>query len=538
VIDDVEEILSEASGTIIRIPALVKGRLRIPPKLSVDVLRRAAAAAPSDRSGQQSPWFAVDGAQVLQQPVRDRESLEPTGDVQYRVLPELDPSELIESSPSGLARELYCVPFNEVVAYVGALGDVLRRQPALLAGVGRYAAASTMDDDRTVNAVFAALPELLDPGAFVEMVERELGDNVATGARYLDEWVPVPAVTHPGFTARLAERIRDQSDRPLHDAFVTHLRAMPTRQLHITAGNSPLVPFSSIMAAFGTKSAAVIKSAAEGMWVAALLAAAMHAVDPDHPLTRHTSLVYWKGGDARFEQPLFGPTAFDRLVVWGSRPSVDSVVSRAQTPKTIVFNPRYGLSLVGREAHGANIRHVAERAAVDSLVANQQACTSSLVHYVEGAESEVLDYCDALRQVLARWDHAIPHRRPRATVGRLRQLRRGSLLAAKWFENGDWPDTRSTVIYAPTSFDVELHPRSRCIIVRRLNDLREALPFVHPGVSSVGVYPEERRVLLRDELAAAGVSTIFPLGKSETVYPGIPHDGMRLLSELVNWTNA
>jgi hypothetical protein len=43
---------------------------------------------------------------------------------------------------------------------------------------------------------------------------------------------------------------------------------------------------------------------------------------------------------------------------------------------------------------------------------------------------------------------------------------------------------------------------------------------------------------LRDLLAAAGVSSVFPLGECERAYPGSPHDGMRALSELVNWTGS
>jgi acyl-CoA reductase LuxC len=79
---------------------------------------------------------------------------------------------------------------------------------------------------------------------------------------------------------------------------------------------------------------------------------------------------------------------------------------------------------------------------------------------------------------------------------------------------------------------------SRLVVVRRVDTLAEAIPFLSASVATVGVAPESRRLELRDAIAAAGVSNIMPLGECERAYAGIPHDGMRVLSELVNWTTG
>ena len=42
------------------------------------------------------------------------------------------------------------------------------------------------------------------------------------------------------------------------------------------------------------------------------------------------------------------------------------------------------------DALAADVRDVAVRAAADSMVADQAACNASLVHYVEGSETEAL----------------------------------------------------------------------------------------------------------------------------------------------------
>lgn len=39
-------------------------------------------------------------------------------------------------------------------------------------------------------------------------------------------------------------------------------------------------------------------------------------------------------------------------------------------------------------------------------------------------------------------------------------------------------------------------------------------------------------------ILAWGVSNVPPLGKCEKMFPGMPHDGMPVLSQLVDWKNG
>ena len=54
----------------------------------------------------------------------------------------------------------------------------------------------------------------------------------------------------------------------------------------------------------------------------------------------------------------------------------------------------------------------------------------------------------------------------------------------------------------------------------------------------VGIHPKERRMALRDLISAHGVSNVFPLGQCERLYPGMPHDGIAVLNQLVDWKNS
>ncbi len=525
-LDELRDLLSPDPEGIVPVPILVKGEMRRPPSLSLGTLQDAARDAPAGPGGDRR--FRCAGAQVLQ--------LAPKQDSgPFLLLPDFDPRDLLEEDAGALSRGLYALPFREVMAYVGALREVLRSAAEAARRATAFTQATSAQHGGEIRLLFEILPELFDPEALAEAVDRELGDGDASGRQYLDGWVAVTAPGTRGVTARQADALLGAPPSPPPPLRV---RAVPTRQLHVTAGNSPLLPLLSLLRAFATKGAAVVKSPAASTAPAALLALAMRAVDAAHPITRHTSLVYWPGGDRRFEDVLFAPGAFDRLVVWGSPETVRSVTARAPFIKTILLNPRYGLSFIGREPVSDAFAAAASRAAVDTLIADQKACTSSLVHFVEGTEDDALRYCRALQEALALWDRAFPRTLPERMVGLLRRLRRQELARAVWFENGPRGAPSSAVVLSPLPFDLSLHPLSRFVVVRRVDDLRDALPALHSGVSALGVYPEERRRDLLDEIAGRGVDKVFPLGEGERAYAGMPHDGMRIASELVRWCSG
>jgi hypothetical protein len=140
--------------------------------------------------------------------------------------------------------------------------------------------------------------------------------------------------------------------------------------------------------------------------------------------------------------------------------------------------------------------------------------------------------------VLGRWDTLAPPFVAPATRGQLKRLQRGKYAGADWHTNQRDDAFSSGVAVLAREFDILDHPMCRLVLVRPVDDLREALPAMNAAVSTVGVYPETRRLALRDAIGARGVSNILPLGECERVYPGAPQDGMLVLSELVDWKNA
>ena len=514
---------------VVRLPALVKGELIYARSMRFAELQAAAPA----KAGAAVETFAFrhDDASVLREPTRN-------GDRPWRflVFPRPDPERLVERDAAELSSTLYSLTVGEVIDFAAALAAVLRAERARVLETARLAATDGLLDPRLVELTFDLVPALLEPGPLGEAIDRELGGDGRPGRSYLDGWVDLALEATRGMTSRMADRVLGTA--PGAGRLRPSVRAVPTRQLHVTAGNSPLLPLLSFLRGLLTKGACVVKSPAEACAVSAIVAAGMRAVDPRHPITRHTSLLYWPGGDREYEDVLFAPGSFDRIVVWGSAETVSSVRQRTPLTKTVALNPRHGISLLGRGALAGNLDELAARASVDTLVWEQQACTASLVHYVEADEAGALAYCRALARALARWDEQRRRPLPRVMQGRLRLLRRGEWLNGTWYVNEQAGEIGSAVVYLPRAVDLSLHPMSRLAVVRRVERLEDVVPLLSEAVASAGVSPESDLVRLRDAMVAAGVSTVLPLGESERAWPGMPHDGMRVLSELVSWASS
>lgn len=508
-----------AGTQIVRLPAVVRGEVVMPPWPTVADISRAVA----ERGPHRVRGSAGDGCHLIGRSVVDRDTLRLTGETQVLVLPAPEAPSLLEPDPAGALLELARTPVAEVLAFVDAIGEALRSGSREAREAGALLAATSLVTDRAHHAFLAQLPSLFDGAAVGRMIESEIG------TASLDAWREAGEVPVPGMTARLAG---------LHCETPPALRALPTRQLHLTSGNAPVVPVVSLLWAWATKGACVVKPAAEAAALVVALGTALRDTDPSHPLARHTTLAYWRGGDREVETTLLADGAFDRRVVWGSTETIRSVTARGGGTDTVVMGPRFSLSMIGSALIRTDPEGAARRAAVDSLIANQAACTSSLLHVVECDAATADDYARTLARVLAEWDAALPHRPSRQVQGHLVRLRRGLLGTGRWHVNGDWPEVSSAVVRVDGAFDLAHHPGSRLVLVHAVDDLRRALPLLGPAVSTVGVAPEETRLALRDAVAACGVDSVVPLGAAEQGYAGRPHDGMRVLNRLVRWVNG
>jgi len=518
--------LLRADSDVIRVPVLARGRLVVPEGDAVLEIREATI---------------------------DRATMRPDGGARRLVLPRVAAADLLYEDPGTVRARLAAVPFAALCDWLDAAAELLEPDGPLGARVRTLIAAASDLADPLLDAGLRLNATMMRAFAVREVVDRELAAGGVPGSRFLDEWVEVDAPVWDGPTGALRAAL---ASAPAPGAAPSpHVRALPTLQIHVTAGNAPVVAPASALRLLATRSGGVVKLPSASILPGAALAVALHAAAEAHPAARAVldalSLVYWKGGDAAVEEPLFDPAVFDRVVVWGAPDAVERVSALAAGAiRTLTFNPRYGVSLIGREAlaDDAALDAAARLAAADVLVWNQRACIASLVHYVEAdargrsdaADGDVADrWAAALREALAAADRLAPSAPSPAALGQIQRMRRGSLVGARWhWVGGPGRDARAAVVVAPGPFDLSSHPLSRVVIVRRVARLDDALALLHRGVSTVGIHPEPRRLALRDPVAARGVSNIVPLGHAERAFAGMPHDGMRVLSDLVEWTTG
>ncbi len=535
------DLRTVAGVRVVRLPALVRGRVRMPEWPRVGDIGALVAAGGSTVAGPTD-----HGSYLLARPVLDRDTLASSGQTQILVLPAIDPRELREPDPAEAVLELARLPHHELTGVIDAVGAELARVLAAEPGFAAVLSATSRLADRAHHALLDQLPRMFDGVAVRRMTARALG---TPGVAALDGWQPVPERPVQGITARMAAGLGvpgtatdpagDDGSGPEGSADSPPLlRALPTTQLHLTAGNTPVVPVTSLLWGWAVKGACVVKPAAALTPLLAPLAAALTAAGADHPLVRHTTIAYWPGGDRGVEDVLLADGAFDRRLVWGAAETVRSVSSRGGATDTVVMRPRQAVSIIGREAVADDWVGTVRRAAADVVVADQQACMSSLLHLVEGTDADVDAYARALRDALAAWDAALPHALADAALGRLVELRRGLLASARWHCNGTWPQVSSAVAVLRGDFDLRRHPGGRLVLVRRVDDLRHAVAAFTGDVSHVGVAPVSARDVLRDALAARGVDNVLPLGEAERTYAGRPQDGVQILDRLVRWVNA
>ncbi len=106
---------------------------------------------------------------------------------------------------------------------------------------------------------------------------------------------------------------------------------------------------------------------------------------PDHPITKHLAVGYWKGGDLAVEEVLYQPQHIEKIVAWGGLASVKHVTRYIQPGlELIALDPKRSATIIGAEAFTdeATMREVARRAAIDIGVANQEGCANARVIYV------------------------------------------------------------------------------------------------------------------------------------------------------------
>jgi hypothetical protein len=353
-------------------------------------------------------------------------------------------------------------------------------------------------------------------------------DN-SVGKRYLDGWV--------------------EKGDPVTS--MMRVRAIGTRQLHIIAGNVPITAGITIINAALTKSDCVIKTPSNDPYTATAIVRTIVELDPNHPVAKHLSVAYWKGGDEAVERQLIRPSRIEKLTAWGGMASMTHI-QKYLVPgiELIAMNPKLSISVVGHEAleGSAAMKDAALGVARMAGYFNQTACSSTRVVYVECDESDDdLDRLEMLGHAIHDAFFELPPNQstsPKMPDVELQNDMRALAIDDEFYRVIGDAHSAGVVVSRTADEPVEFADRlnNRVVNLVPVPDISKVPRWVSEETQTVAIYPERLRLALRDELALHGVQRVMPLGEMFTmdhIEPGqtygLPHDGMEPNRRSVRW---
>jgi len=380
---------------------------------------------------------------------------------------------------------------------------------------------SSMLSDAMLREMYERIPTLFRRESVMHRASTLLG------LEYLDDWLELPAHSDARTRARV--------------------RAFGARTLHIVAGNAPVIGPVTVLHNAITRGDAIIKSPWNDPLSTAAVALTMIDMARDHPLTRHVSVAYWKGGDSKVEHALYDPRHIEKIVAWGGLSGIRHVIqSLPPGVDLIALDPKQGMAVLDGDAlarcESSGLRELARRLALDIGLLNQEACFSTrLVYLVGRCRPTDFDLACRLGELAFEELQALPESLSnphpafdpelKAELDALRMVDLGYRVFGGSANEG-------SIVVSPNGNPVDFAHRlaGRVANIVPVASVEQALAAVGSWTQTVSVYPDAFRDELRDRLACQGAQRIVPLGAA-MMDPEIvtPQDGMELLRRMCRW---
>jgi hypothetical protein len=434
-----------------------------------------------------------------------------------------DPHNLAAQLPLGSARklrDLYELSFDDILDYLQELGAQLDiRTNGYLQEALELSYATAPTTKPVLDVLYAGIPAMFER----ERVRAVCEFNI--GLPYLEGWVE---------TVINGSRVA--------------IRAYGARSLHIVAGNGPLMGALSILRGAVTRGDTIIKVPSNDPFTTAAIARTMCDFAPDHPITRHVSVAYWRGGDATVEEVLYQPHNIEKIVAWGGLASVKHVTKYIQPGLELIsLDPKRSASIVGSEAFIDDeiMQEAAHRIATDVGAWNQEACASCRIVYAMcGTDEQGIRNLEQLgRMVYSAMLNLPPHvsTKPKRYDLDLKAKVDSLRLTDEWFNVVGGEEGEGAVIVSHTSDPVDFYEylTHRTVNLIPVDTREEVLDAVDAYTQTVGIFPDELMESLRHDVALHGGQRIVSLGYAFHG-PGLvgPQDGLEPLRRMCNWIIA
>ncbi len=422
-------------------------------------------------------------------------------------------------TPSHMAG-LYTISLEDILDYLVALGERLdfETNPHVQEAF-RLSCITSGLSESILRFHYSHLGAMFDRDDMRAMVERSCGVD------YLEGWVDQGPSRFPGLTART--------------------RAFGARCIHVIAGNAPIVSVLTVIRNALTRSDAVIKLPSNDPLTAVALVRTMVEMAPDHPLTRHISVAYWKGGDDAVEEAIYDPRGIEKIIAWGGFDSVKHITKYLQPGIDLITqDPKMSGTIIGKEAFAddATLQSVARRLALDVGAQNQEGCVSARVIYVEsGTDEDGVERANRLGELtFAALQNLPPHLSTphKAFDQALKSEIDAARLQDEEYRVFGGKENEGALIVSQEDYPVDFSRDLACRVgnIVPIDSFETAVRSVNAYTQTIGIFPESLKEKLRDRLAFQGAQRLVSLGGAATMQHNMEkQDAIEPVRRMVKW---
>lgn len=426
---------------------------------------------------------------------------------------------IVNSSPSSL-MDIHRLTTDELLDYIHELAERLSfDKNSHFREAYRVSCITSGMGNPTLEYLYRNV------GTFISRESVKTQTDRAIGLEYLNGWVTT----------------KEAGGRKVQ------VRAMGARSLHIPAGNHPGVSFGTIVHNIMARSDAIIKVPSNDPLTAIAIARTMVEMAPNHPVTKHLTVGYWKGGDSSIEDIIYQPRNIEKIIAWGGFGSISHIAKYIQPGiELITLDPKLSSSIVGKEAFGseATMREVAKRLATDMFGFNQEACLNSRVTYIQtGTDAAGIARANVFGKYLYEAMGNMPvtlSTKAKSFDPALREeIEALAMTGASLYKiyGVDALESGAVIVSQesdPVDFSANLGCRVGNLIP--IDNISTAVSSITAYTQTIGIYPDSLKEQIRDESVLHGGQHIVSLGYAllQDMDDGV-HDGIEPFRRMVKW---
>ena len=414
-------------------------------------------------------------------------------------------------------QDLYELSFDDILDYLVELGERIdvKKNPLMHEARELTYAASSLSKP-IVDWFYDHAKLLFDRDFLREMADQDIGID------RLEGWVEEQVATGPR----------------------TRVRCFGARALHIVAGNGPNGTAFAVIRNALTRGDCIIKSPSNDPFTGPAIVQTMCDMAPNHPITKHVAIGYWRGGDTALEEGLYQPHNVEKIIAWGGYASVKHVTQYIQPGLELMsLDPKRSASLIGKEAFESdeNMQDAAVRLAGDFAGFNQVGCTNSRVAYVmTGTDEQGVEKANQLAQMAYDAMFEFPPRystKPKSYPISLKEKVDALRLMDDYYNVIGGEDDEGAVIVSQMGDTLDFMPEmeGRTINIVPIDSLDQMTAEMDSYMQSIGIYPDSYKDEVMNILPLYGAQRFCSLGYTMDITVAGPQDAIQPLARMVKW---